>query len=47
MHLIGHFQLLVTLYGVTNLVANYESENVMEFLKGIATNLHLFKPFYK
>ena len=27
---------------IANLVANYESENVMEFLKGIASNLHLF-----
>ena len=27
---------------ITNLVANYESENVMEFLKRIASNLHLF-----
>ena len=27
---------------IANLVANYKSENVMEFLKGIASNLHLF-----
>ena len=27
---------------IASLVANYESENVMEFLKGIASNLHQF-----
>ena len=27
---------------IANLVANYEFENVMEFLNGIASNLHLF-----
>ena len=27
---------------IADLVANYESENVMEFLKGIASSLHLF-----
>ena len=26
---------------IANLVANYESENEIEFLKGIASNLHL------
>ena len=27
---------------IANRVANNESENVMEFLKGIASNFHLF-----
>ena len=27
---------------IANLVSNYESENEMEFLKGIASNLHMF-----
>ena len=30
---------------IANLVANYESENKMEFLKGIASNLHLFQTY--
>ena len=27
---------------IANLVANYESENLLEFLKEIASNFHLF-----
>ena len=30
---------------IANLVANYESENEMEFLKEIASNLHLFQTY--
>ena len=30
---------------IANLVANYESENEMKFLKGIASNLHLFQTY--
>ena len=30
---------------IANLVANYESENEMEFYKGIASNLHLFQTY--
>ena len=30
---------------IANLVANYESENEMEFLKGISSNLHLFQTY--
>ena len=30
---------------IVNLVANYESENEMEFLKGIASNLHLVQTY--
>ena len=30
---------------IANLVANYESENEMEFLKGNASNLHLFQTY--
>ena len=30
---------------IANLVANYEFENEMEFLKGIASNLHLFQTY--
>ena len=30
---------------IANLVANYESENEMEFLKGMASNLHLFQTY--
>ena len=32
-------------YKIANLVANYESENEMEFLKGIASNLYLFQTY--
>ena len=32
-------------YKIANLVANFESENEMEFLKGIASNLHLFQTY--
>ena len=31
---------------IANLVANYESENEMEFLKGISSNLHLFQNLF-
>ena len=30
---------------IANLVENYESENEMELLKGIASNLHLFQTY--
>ena len=30
---------------ITNLFANYESENEMEFFKGIASNLHMFQSY--
>ena len=30
---------------IANLVANYESENEIEFLKGIASNFHLFQTY--
>ena len=30
---------------ISNLVADYESENEMEFLKGIASNLNLFQTY--
>ena len=30
---------------IANLVANFESENEMEFLKGIESNLHLFQTY--
>ena len=30
---------------IANLFANYESENEMEFFKGIASNLHMFQSY--
>ena len=30
---------------IANFVGNYESENEMEFLKGIASNLRLFQTY--
>ena len=30
---------------IANLVANYDSENEMEFLKRITSNLHLFQNY--